>query len=66
MRRSAPEWSSTDYRVSVLPSPDRPDRWSVGVRGHDGWSIRSFESTTADLSRHASDVLQELLAGERR
>ena len=67
MQRSAQQLSSDDDdRVSVLPSSAWRDRWIIGVRRRDGWSIRSFESNTADLSRHATDALRELLRGERR
>ena len=61
--RQATRQSSADdgWKVSVLPSPERRDRWTLGIKAPDGWRITSFEATNAELPARVTETLEHLL-----
>jgi len=58
VRRTVSELQATDIvTIAVLPS-DAENRWDVGVRRSDGWSLVRFDAADEDLSAQVAQNLR--------
>jgi hypothetical protein len=52
-------------KAAVLPS-DAPDRWDVGVKKSDGWTIVRIDAKVDDLPVRLENGVREVLSARRR
>jgi hypothetical protein len=60
VRRTIGDMGARDIlRIAVLPS-DAIDRWDVGIRRRDGWSVTWFDSPIEELVAQVTTTLQRV------
>lgn len=49
------------WKISILPSSNRRNRWGLGMKGPSGWSFTWLDSPPGDLPSRVATSLERLL-----